>query len=652
MIMSLPVSVYAETRNSEELSQTTQVTEEQNPEEPTNPGETTNPEEPENPTKAIYNITFKYVDGHTVTQTVEEGEIPTPPEGTAAKHDETNHSTYAWPEMEKATLDTTYEEVETKEEHKYGAEVTPPTCTEQGYTTYTCECGYSYSDYVDATNHTWDEGKITTQAICTEEGVKTFTCTACGEIKTEIVPATGHRFIKTSYNSTAENDAYEYICEVCNLKLTYITHHNWDDGTTVKEATCTEVGVRIYTCTGTDCHETKAEMIPKIEHTYVAEVTPPTCTEQGYTTYTCACGDSYSDYVDKTGHKWSAESANCTNCTAEDELESFTVSCDKTQYYVGDKWSSKLTLIVKFENHEATITTDDNFLVEKFSTAKVGEKLYSVKYGDITLKDAVKITVIAKPKLTVKTTSGETVYNDYSYVLGDKGISFTAKSNTGDKICYAKGRNLSVSLSKGVYTVKPTKYFTINAKNYKNYYVTFYFERYGNKYATKLYFSCGIVGLKCVTAASTFTQGSGVTKSLKFRQTYIDGTTGQFSVKKALSTKSVGKKTVSYSYYGEKAVYAYYVKCKAPTLKAKGKSKAVSLSWKKIPGATGYKIYRATSKNGKYTAIKTIKKGSTTNYKNTGLKSRKTYYYKIKAIYSKNAKCNSSFSAVRSCRTK
>ncbi len=38
--------------------------------------------------------------------------------------------------------------------HNYQTVVTAPTCTAQGYTTYTCSCGYSYvGDYVDAIGH-------------------------------------------------------------------------------------------------------------------------------------------------------------------------------------------------------------------------------------------------------------------------------------------------------------------------------------------------------------------------------------------------------------------------------------------------------------------------------------------------------------------
>ena len=77
-------------------------------------------------------------------------------------------------------------------EHSYTAVVTPPTCTEKGYTTHTCACGDSYVDtYVDALGHAWDNGKVTKEPTETETGVKTFTCTRCGETKTETIPATG-----------------------------------------------------------------------------------------------------------------------------------------------------------------------------------------------------------------------------------------------------------------------------------------------------------------------------------------------------------------------------------------------------------------------------------------------------------------------------
>ena len=76
-------------------------------------------------------------------------------------------------------------------EHDYKAVVTAPTCTEQGYTTHTCECGASYVDaYTDALGHDWgdpvydwanDHSAITATRVCkrdpnhteTETGVVT-----------------------------------------------------------------------------------------------------------------------------------------------------------------------------------------------------------------------------------------------------------------------------------------------------------------------------------------------------------------------------------------------------------------------------------------------------------------------------------------------
>lgn len=57
---------------------------------------------------------------------------------------------------------------------------------------------------------------------------------------------------------------------------------------------------------------------------------------------------------------------------------------------------------------------------------------------------------------------------------------------------------------------------------------------------------------------------------------------------------------------------------------------SVKVSWAGIPGATGYKVYRATSSTGSYSY-----QGSTTGlyYKNTGLTTGKTYYYKVFAYH-------------------
>lgn len=71
----------------------------------------------------------------------------------------------------------------------------------------------------------------------------------------------------------------------------------------------------------------------------------------------------------------------------------------------------------------------------------------------------------------------------------------------------------------------------------------------------------------------------------------------------------------------------------ATTLKGTTPSaKQVKLTWKKVSGADGYEIHRSTKKDGKYSKIKTITKGSVKTYTDKSkLKSGTTYYYKIRA---------------------
>ena len=97
-------------------------------------------------------------------------------------------------------------------EHIYTAVVTPPTCTEKGYTTHTCACGDSYVDtYTDALGHAWDSGKVTKQPTATETGVRTYTCTRCNATKTETIPATGSVDVTQMFTDVTKNWAYPGI---------------------------------------------------------------------------------------------------------------------------------------------------------------------------------------------------------------------------------------------------------------------------------------------------------------------------------------------------------------------------------------------------------------------------------------------------------
>lgn len=77
----------------------------------------------------------------------------------------------------------------TVNEHDYVAVVTPPNCTEKGYTTYTCRnCSHSYKgNEVDATGHTWGEWKVIKEATTTETGKKERVCERCDYKETAVI---------------------------------------------------------------------------------------------------------------------------------------------------------------------------------------------------------------------------------------------------------------------------------------------------------------------------------------------------------------------------------------------------------------------------------------------------------------------------------
>ena len=114
------------------------------------------------------------------------------------------------------------------------------------------------------------------------------------------------------------------------------------------------------------------------------------------------------------------------------------------------------------------------------------------------------------------------------------------------------------------------------------------------------------------------------------------GTTaaGKTTVKDKKAVKGASYYAVAVSKDGKvvsKAGAAVAVKlAKAPKIqKATAGSKNAKLIWKKVKGATGYKVYRSTKKNGKYKKVKTITKKSLATFK--AKKSNKKYYYKVVA---------------------
>ena len=119
------------------------------------------------------------------------------------------------------------------------------------------------------------------------------------EVTTELVE--GIDYTIEYVNNVDVGEATLYIKGIDNyigsLGQKFNITHDYKSSVT-KEPTCTEEGVRTYTCSV--CGDSYTEAIEKIAHNYVETVVAPTATEQGYTLHKCSvCGDSYKDnYVD------------------------------------------------------------------------------------------------------------------------------------------------------------------------------------------------------------------------------------------------------------------------------------------------------------------------------------------------------------------
>ena len=124
----------------------------------------------------------------------------------------------------------------------------------------------------------------------------------------------------TTPATCTENGVKTYTCSVCNETKTETitaTGHKWDDGKVTTEPTCTKNGVKTYTCSV--CNETKTETITATGHQWDEGkvTTPATCTENGVKTYTCSvCKEIKTEAVEKLGHAFGAvEVIKAPTCT-------------------------------------------------------------------------------------------------------------------------------------------------------------------------------------------------------------------------------------------------------------------------------------------------------------------------------------------------
>ncbi len=200
----------------------------------------------------------------------------------------------------------------TEHTHSYEEAVTAATCTEKGYTTYTCVCGNFYTgNEVDALGHVYDVWVTTKEPTEMTVGLARRDCMNCDKYETKELDKVvhEHHYSSETVEPTCTEPGYTFY--TCTCGHTYrddeipASGHEWTDWNVVAEATEVAPGKEVRSC-GL-CLAKEEREIPKLEHAhnYTNKVTEPTCTEKGYTAYTCACGHTYKDnYVKAAGHAW------------------------------------------------------------------------------------------------------------------------------------------------------------------------------------------------------------------------------------------------------------------------------------------------------------------------------------------------------------
>ena len=207
-------------------------------------------------------------------------------------------------------------------------EALDPTCTTDGNTAgaycVVCQQTIVPVEKIPALGHNYSE-VVDKEATCTEVGEKTLSCSTCGESHKEEIAPNGHDYEDDVTAPTCTTGgSTTHICKNCDYKYTdgYLEPlgHTRDEGTILKDATCTAEGSIKYGCTFEGCEHTEDDVIPAKGHSYESVVTAPTCTEAGYTTHTCTvCDHSYTDSaIAATGHNKTTptctEAGVCETC--------------------------------------------------------------------------------------------------------------------------------------------------------------------------------------------------------------------------------------------------------------------------------------------------------------------------------------------------
>jgi len=256
-----------------------------------------------------------------------------------------------------------------------------------------------------------------------------FSLTACG---------CDHSYASkiTKEATCTEAGVKTYTCELCGDSYTEdiakLTTHSYTSKV-IEEATCKETGVRAYTC-GV-CGDSYTEDIEKLTtHSYTSEVTKePTCSKTGIRTYTCGeCGDSYTEEIAKTNEHTLTKNNICSRCGYGNTIN----------LNMSEEEKAKASSVKKLWHKTNILSGDGCYIIRfTFSTSDSSTKDSSTF---IAVPVIIDISITNKNNQVVYSNVKAVKTEDYEYIDGELWCSVHVNYNELtdittkiDKISYA-----------------------------------------------------------------------------------------------------------------------------------------------------------------------------------------------------------------------
>ncbi len=257
--------------------------------------------------------------------------------------------------------------------HQYESVVTPPTCTEDGYTTHTCAaCGDKFVDSpVSALGHSMSGWNVTLEPTCTESGMERNDCARCDFYEEREAEALGHQYESVVTPPTCTEDGYTtHTCAACGDKFVdspvSALGHSMSGWNVTLEPTCTESGMERNDCARCDYHEEREA--EALGHRYQYALTQePTLTEEGLLEISCAaCTEEWTVILPKldTEHYDYVVTAEPTYT----EAGTATYTWKENAYgpYVFEVTLAKLPILFGDVNDDGKVNTKDRILLTRY----------------------------------------------------------------------------------------------------------------------------------------------------------------------------------------------------------------------------------------------------------------------------------------------